>query len=67
MMSSTVGDPSENLLPQDVEKEKLLRILDAGLKAPSHDHLRDWEFILIKDPEQRRVSCGRRSNGKRYC
>ncbi len=38
---------------QDVEKEKLLRILDAGLKAPSHDHLRDWEFILIKDPEER--------------
>ena len=37
-----------------VEKEKLLRVLDAGLKAPSHNHLREWEFILIKDFEQRK-------------
>jgi nitroreductase len=36
-----------------VEKEKLLRILEAGLKAPSNNHLRQWEFILIKDPDQR--------------
>ena len=37
-----------------VEKEKLMRILAAGLKAPSNNHLRQWEFILIKDAEQRR-------------
>lgn len=37
-----------------VEEDKLMRILDAGLKAPTHDHLREWEFILVKDPEQRR-------------
>ena len=37
-----------------VEKEKLLRILEAGLKAPSNNHLRQWEFILIKDAEQRK-------------
>ncbi len=37
-----------------VEKEKLLRVLDAGLKAPSHNHLREWEFILIKDFELRK-------------
>ena len=37
-----------------VEKEKLMRILEAGLKAPSNNHLRQWEFILVKDPEQRR-------------
>jgi len=37
-----------------VEEEKLFRVLDAGLKAPSHNHLREWEFLLIKDPEQRR-------------
>ena len=36
-----------------VEKEKLLRILEAGLKAPSDNHLRQWEFILVKDPDQR--------------
>ena len=36
-----------------VEEEKLLRVLEAGLKAPSHNHLRQWEFILVKDVEQR--------------
>ena len=37
-----------------VEEEKLLRVLGAGLKAPSHNHLREWEFILIRDFEQRK-------------
>lgn len=37
-----------------IEEEKLLRVLAAGLKAPSHNHLREWEFILIKDFEQRK-------------
>jgi len=37
-----------------VEVEKLMRILEAGLKAPSNNHLRQWEFILVRDPEQRR-------------
>lgn len=37
-----------------VEADKLQRILGAGLKAPSHNHLREWEFILIKDLKQRK-------------
>ena len=37
-----------------VEEEKLLGILAAGLKAPSHNHLREWEFILTKDFERRK-------------
>jgi len=36
-----------------VEADKLQRILETGLKAPSHDHLREWEFILVRSPEQR--------------
>ena len=36
-----------------VEADKLQRILEAGLKAPTHNHLREWEFILVKDLEQR--------------
>lgn len=36
-----------------VEADKLRRVLEAGLKAPSHNHLREWEFILVKDFEQR--------------
>ena len=37
-----------------VEELKIRRALEAGLKAPSHNHLREWEFILVKDPAQRR-------------
>jgi nitroreductase len=37
-----------------VEEGKIQRVLEAGLKAPSHNHLREWEFILVKDPAQRR-------------
>jgi nitroreductase len=37
-----------------VKKEKLLRVLEAGLKAPSNNHLREWEFILIEEAEQRK-------------
>ncbi|HVP41441.1 MAG TPA: nitroreductase family protein [Candidatus Krumholzibacteriaceae bacterium] len=41
-----------------VEEEKLLRVLEAGLKAPSHDHLRQWEFIFVRDAEQRKKIVG---------
>ena len=41
-----------------VEEEKLLRVFEAGLKAPSHNHLREWEFILIKNVEQRKRVVG---------
>jgi 5,6-dimethylbenzimidazole synthase len=40
--------------PKPIEEEKLLRALAAGLKAPSHNHLREWEFILVRDFEQRK-------------
>jgi nitroreductase len=36
-----------------VEEEKLRRVLAAELKAPTHNHLREWEFILVKDFEQK--------------
>ena len=46
--------------PRPIEAEKLLRVLGAGLKAPSHNHLREWEFIFVRDVEQRMkvVECG---------
>jgi nitroreductase len=40
--------------PEPIEEEKLLRVLAAGLKAPSHNHLREWEFILVREFEQRK-------------
>ena len=32
-----------------VEPEKIAKVLKDGLLAPSHNHFREWHFILIKD------------------
>ena len=40
--------------PKPVEEEKLLRVLNAGLKAPTHNHQREWEFILVRNIERRK-------------
>jgi len=37
-----------------VEEEKLKRVLEAGLRAPANAHLKEWEYILLRDPENRR-------------
>lgn len=34
---------------EPVDMDTVRRILKAGLKAPTHDHLRDWEFIVVTD------------------
>lgn len=32
-----------------VEMEKVKKILTTGLMAPTHDHLRNWEFVILTD------------------
>lgn len=34
---------------KDIDDESIRRIIDAGLKAPTNDHMRDWHFMVIKD------------------
>jgi len=34
-----------------VDKETVERILSAGLTAPTNDHLRSWEFVVLTDRE----------------
>jgi nitroreductase len=34
-----------------IDKKVIERILAAGLAAPSNDHLRNWEFVVITEPE----------------
>lgn len=34
-----------------VEREKIERIIEAGVMAPSFDHARKWNFIVISNPE----------------
>ena len=44
----TVRDFTEKRVPDEI----LNRILEAGLKAPSHDHARDWHFVVLRRPER---------------
>ena len=33
--------------------EIIKKILGAGLKAPTNNHLREWEFVIVNDKEER--------------
>ncbi|MBQ7086615.1 MAG: nitroreductase family protein [Clostridia bacterium] len=37
-----------------IEAEKLERIINAGIKAPSNNHLRQWEFVLLENDEDKK-------------
>jgi nitroreductase len=45
-----------DFLPDPVPPEVLDRCLDAARLAPSSSNLQPWEFILIRDPETRRLA-----------
>ena len=38
--------------PEDVPRDKLKKILEAGLRAASAFNMQPWEYIVIKDSEQ---------------
>ncbi len=42
-----------DLQDKEIPTEILHRILDAGLKAPTNDHLRNWEFVVMTDPAEK--------------
>ncbi|WP_026881109.1 nitroreductase family protein [Clostridium akagii] len=41
----TVRDFSKEKVPDEI----IEKALEAGLKAPSYNHLRQWDFILVKE------------------
>ncbi len=42
-----------DFLNKDVNISVIKRIIDAGLKAPTHNHLREWEFIVLHTAEEK--------------
>lgn len=41
----TIRDFEEHIINDDV----IRKVIQAGLKAPTNDHMRDWHFIVIDD------------------
>ena len=44
---------------REISGEVIERLLSAGVRAPSNDHLRQWEFILVQEHEQREKLVGK--------
>lgn len=36
---------------ENISTEVIQRIIEAGLKAPTNDHMRDWHYIVIQDED----------------
>ncbi|MGN0904533.1 MAG: nitroreductase family protein [Alphaproteobacteria bacterium] len=36
-----------------IDMEVIKKILSAGLKAPTNNHLRQWEFVIVNDKKER--------------
>ena len=45
----TIRDFADREISQDL----IEKIIDAGVKAPSNNHMREWEFILLQDRKKR--------------
>ena len=45
----TIREFQNKSIPDDIIK----KILSAGLKAPTNNHLREWEFVIVNDKQQR--------------
>ncbi len=39
---------------QSVPDDVLQKIINAGLHAPTHDHLRNWEFVILQDSKDKK-------------
>jgi nitroreductase len=39
--------------PRPVDRETLARVLEAGIAAPSNDHTKSWDFVLVEDRQRR--------------
>ncbi len=46
-----------------VPDEVLERIINAGLQAPTHDHLRNWEFVILQENGDKEKALQFISNG----
>ena len=51
MARRTIRDFENTLVGMDMVE----RIIDAGLKAPTNNHLRQWEFVIVNKEERAKI------------
>jgi len=42
-----------DLADAPVDTELIYRVLEGGLRAPSYNHLREWDFVVVEDEHVR--------------
>lgn len=42
-----------NLTTEHIPVDVLERIIAAGIQAPTHDHGREWEFVILREEEEK--------------
>ena len=47
-----------NYQDRPLERELLMRVLEAGRLAPSARNLQEWKFIVVSDPKKRQELSG---------
>ena len=53
---------------KDVPAETVNRILQAGLKAPTNNHLREWEFVVLRNRQSIEAALGQvREKAQQKC
>ena len=40
---------------REIPREVIEKIITAGVQAPSNNHMREWEFVLLEDRDMRRA------------
>ncbi len=42
-----------DLTTEPISADVLERIIAAGIQAPTHDHGREWEFVILREEEEK--------------
>ncbi|MBN1538455.1 MAG: nitroreductase family protein [Anaerolineales bacterium] len=50
-----------SFLDKPVEEEKLNEVLEAARLAPSAKNLQEWRFVVVRDPETKKIFAGQAS------
>ncbi len=42
-----------DFIDKPIDTDTIKKIISAGLKAPTNNHLREWEFVIVNDKKER--------------
>ena len=40
-----------DFMPEEIPQDVIERVIAAALKAPTNDHMRDWQYVIVRDKD----------------